>query len=214
MKKGIRISIGCLLLSQLLLAVFCEEVDDGPILIANRTSVQLEQGPDFAIDGNITITARVSSLVFDETAGDSIPNPKSLIRERLGIYRLDNTNNSGLNPTNAIGALEDFDIVATIGNASEDTNCTNTDFVASTATSENGSFFEYQIVLVPRTLGDFALVWDLPIDLQNSDQNVEVLAPYAINDNAFALSPNRCGISFSILDVQERRSEFFFRVVE
>ena len=214
MNKGIRISIGCLLLSQLLLAVFCEEVDDGPILIANRTSVQLDQGPDFAIDGAITITARVSSMVFDETAGDSIPNPEALIRERIGIYRLSNSENSGLNPTNAIGALEDFDIAPSIGSVSEDTNCTSTDFVASTATSENGSFFEYQIALVPKTPGDFALVWDLPIDLQNTDQNLAVIAPYAINDNAFALSPNRCGISFSILDVRERRSEFFFRVVE
>ena len=47
MNKGIRISLGCLLLSQLLLAVFCDEVEDGPILIANRTSVQLDQGPNF-----------------------------------------------------------------------------------------------------------------------------------------------------------------------
>lgn len=214
MNKGIRISLGCLFLSQLLLAVFCEEVDDGPILSANRTSVQLDQGPNFAIDGTITISARVSSRVFDETAGDSIPNPEGLIRERIGIYRLDNTNNSGLNPTNAVGTLEDFDIVATIGSTSEATNCTNTDFVASTATSENGAFFEYQIALIPKTLGDFALVWDLPIDLKNTDQNLAVLAPYAINDNPFSLSPNRCGISFSILDVRERRSEFFFRVVE
>ena len=214
MKKGIRISIGCLLLAQLFMAVLCEPEDDRPVLRVNQTAVQISQGPNFTIDGTISISARVSSRVFDETAGDSIPNPEALIRERLGIYRLDNTNNSGLNPTNAVGALEDFDIVASIGSTSEATNCTNTDFVASTATSENDAFFEYQIALVPKTLGDFALVWDLPIDLQNTDQNVAVLAPYAINDNPFSLSPNHCGISFSILDVRERRSEFFFRVVE
>lgn len=197
-----------LAITPLLMATQCG--DDVPFdgYNYNETKVSITEESNLLINDTLWITGKVSLMIADKITGDSIMNSNEYIRDIISVMRLKSADNK----SNTIEAIDEFVFVARAGNIDFLGACPNSELIAQAPFSDNGQEYEYQIGLVPTNPGDFVLSWLEPVNIINSDLNIEILEEYPFNDSGKHLELIKCGITSSILDVEESRDEFFFSV--
>ena len=90
--------------------------------------------------------------------------------------------------------------------------CPESELVAKAPRNDNGQEYAYRIGLISKRPGDFVLSWLEPVDLQNKILNTQILERYPINGSNNYLGLMKCGITYTVEDVNQRRSDFFFSV--
>ena len=191
------------------LAVICEEEEAFAPLVYNEISISLSEGPDFSINDTLWISGTVSSLVFDEEAQDSIPNPNESIHDIFSVLRLQSANNR----SNTIEAIAEFDLVPRGGSFDFLGACPESELIAIAPLTANGDRYAYELGLVPQNTGDFVLSWLEPVVLRNPDLNLEILESYPLHGNTNTLGLTKCGITSTLPDVRSGRRAFFFSVI-
>ena len=193
------------------LAVICDnEEEQFAPLVYNEVRVSLSEGPDFSTSDTLWISGRVSSLVFDERAQDSIRNPNESINDIFSVLQLQDASTR----SNTTEAIAEFDIVTRTGSFDFLGACPESELIAVAPLTENGDRFEYEIGLVPQSAGDFVLSWLETVELSNPDLNLEILENYPLEGNTNTLGLTKCGIISTRPDVGGTRSDYFFSVTE
>ncbi len=193
--------------SPLLMSVLCEKEDDFSSLIYPETKVTLSEGPIFSTNDTLWISGEVTTMLFDEIAQDSILNTNGAINTTISVLRLKPADRN----SNTVEAINEFELVTRIGSIDLGV-CPEAELIANGPRTENGKTYRYEIGLVPKNTGDFALNWLLGADLKNNNLNLEILEKYPINGDINQLGLTKCGITSTKIDLRESKDEFFFTV--
>jgi len=196
-------------LAILLMAFQCDDDFGDTSFVYPIPQVGVSEGPNFSVNDTIWLKSRVTSKVFDEITGDSIPDQNDLTREIISVMRL----NEATDRTNASQALSEFNFIERIGTIDFLGACPEADLVAKTERVQEGQFFEYEIGIIPKKIGDFVLSWVEPVALRNNDLHIEILSRYPLEGGSTTrLGLSKCGIGSFIDNVTESRRQYFFSV--
>lgn len=208
MKTSIRKTLVLLAACPLFMAVLCEKEEVGPLLISNETKVRITEASNFSIGDTLWIQGNVSSMLFNQDTGDSIMNTNEFIGDIVSVMRL----KESVNRSNTVEAIAEFEIVPDIGSVDFLGACPTSELIAQGPLSTDGQEYKYKIGLIPANSGDFVLSWLQPARLKNSNLNTQILESYPVNGNMNYLGLMKCGITYTIEDVNANRREFFFSV--
>jgi hypothetical protein len=207
MKNSAKMLLVCCL-APLLMAIQCDDDFGDTSFVYPIPQVGISEGPNFTVNDTIWLKSRVTSKIFDEITGDSIADQNDLTREIISVMRL----NEATDRTNALPAISEFDFVKRTGNIDFLGACPEADLVAKTELVQEGQFFEYEIGIIPKNLGDFVLSWVEPVTLKNNNLHIEILSRYPLEGSTTRLGLSKCGIGSFFEDVIESRSHYFFSV--
>lgn len=208
MRKNIRKALLVCSASPLFMAVLCEKVDELPPLIYNDIHVSVSEASNFSTSDTLWISAKVSSLVFDEGVQDSIRNSNEFVSDIISVLRMKSENRT----SNTTEAIRDFEIVTRTGSIDFLGACPESELIANAPLTANRQSYMYEIGLVPINAGDFVLAWRPGSALQNSELNQQILEKYPIQGDTNQLGLTKCGITSTLLDVKSSSNEFFFTV--
>lgn len=208
MKNRLRKALLICSFAPLLMSVLCERQDDFSVAVMNKTNVTLSESANFTINDTLWVSGIVSSMVFDEGVGDSIMNTNEWSEDIISVLRLKTANVN----SNTIEAINEFKLVTRIGSNDFLGACPESELIAVAPLTDNGQNYKYELGLVPEKSGDFVLSWLKPVNLKNSNLNIEILENYPVNGSNNSLGLTKCGITSAIFDVKESKRSFFFSV--
>lgn len=208
MRKNIRKALLVCSASPLFMAILCEKVDELSPLIYNDIHVSVSEASNFSTSDTLWISAKVSSMVFDEGVQDSIRNSNEFVSDIISVLRMKSENRT----SNTTEAIRDFEIVTRTGSIDFLGACPESELIANGPLTANGQSYMYEIGLVPKNAGDFVLAWRPGSALQNSELNQQILEKYPIQGDTNQLGLTKCGITSTLLDVKSSSNEFFFTI--
>lgn len=192
----------------LLLMSFQCDTDDIANLIYPKTKVTISEGTVFTANDTIWITGVATTLIYDVDAQDSIPNVNQSLQEVISVLRLRPAERN----SNSIDAVKDFELVSRIGTIDFLGACPEADIIPNGPRMANETSYRYEIGLVPKSSGDFALNWNTGAVFNNRSINLEILEKYPINGDNNQLGLTKCGITSTLLEVDNSKSTYFFSV--
>lgn len=195
-------------LATLLMAFQCDDDFGDTNFVYPIPQVGISEGPNFSVNDTIWLKSKVTSKIFDGITGDSITDQNDLTREIISVMRL----NEATDRTNASQAISEFDFVNRTGTIDFLGACPEADLIAKTERVQEGQFFEYEIGIIPKNIGDFVLSWVEPVALRNNDLHIEILSSYPLQGSTTRLGLSKCGIGSFIDNVAESRGQYFFSV--
>ncbi|SFR52329.1 hypothetical protein SAMN04490243_2579 [Robiginitalea myxolifaciens] len=210
MKMNTRKLLALCCLASLLLAAFCDPIDEPTDidLAPKNFRISLTEGPQIGLTDTLWISARASTNYFDRISGDSIEFLENPPADVITIMRLQ----EAIGQSNTIQAVEEFVIVPETGSIDFLGACPEASVIFGGDLNQGESAFRYRIGLVPSRTGDYMISWDDFIEFRNSDLNYPILANYPIENNPFRVGLESCGIIATIPNVRQRQREFFFSV--
>jgi|GEM_PF-2247462 len=172
-------------ISPLFMASLCENQYNEGILVQNPTKIQIPKMQSYKIGDTLWITGKVSSKFLNDATNDSIADFDAVVKDYISVSRLVPSDGN----SNAIGAVDEFDLSATEGSIEFEGACPDSEFISRGILAEDRSYYNYEVALVPKRVGDYVLSWLGAVDLGNSFSNVNIFDNYTIDG-----SPNTLGI--------------------
>lgn len=184
------------------------QCDDEPeeVIITNNFKATVSD-VNISINDTLWITGNVSSLDFNETLGDSIPNEFNN-GDLVSIYRL----RPATNQSNSVDAINNFEIIEEVGQTSRLGACPNGGLAIEGSLSDDSSQYRYRIGLKPIVEGDYVLNWDFNTSITNTDRNTEILSNYPVDGNSNVLEFDNCGIVSTLPNINDSTKLYFFSV--
>ena len=192
----------------LLLMSFQCDKEEYPVLTNPETKVTLSEAAVFSTNDTLWITGVASTMVYNEDTQDSIPNTNENLSEVISVLRLQPENRT----SNTTDAVNDFELITRTGTIDFLGACPEADIIANGPRTANGMSYSYEIGLVPKNTGDFALNWVLGASLTNGNLNLEILEKYPIDGDTNQLGLTKCGITSTLLNVSASKRAYFFTV--
>ena len=204
--KGRKLAVVCSF-SILLMSFQCDK-EDIANLIYPKTKITISEGAVFTTKDTLWIKGVATTMLYDVDTQDSIPNTNESLQEVISILRLRPAERT----SNSTDAVKDFELVARIGTIDFLGACPEADIIPNGPRTANGTSYRYEIGLVPKSSGDFTLNWNTGAVFNNRSINLEILEKYPINGDNKKLGLTKCGITSTLLEVDNSKSAYFFRV--
>lgn len=184
------------------------QCDDEPsdVIINNNFKATISAA-NISLNDTLWISARVSSLAFNETLGDSIPADFNN-GDLFSVYRLRPANNQ----SNSVDAVDNFEIIEQVGQTSPLGVCPNQSLSIEGELSDNSAEYRYMIGLKPTIEGDYVLFWNTDSNITNMDRNTELLSNYPVSGNPNTIEFDNCGIISVLPNIDTSDRLYFFSV--